>query len=94
MSDTSLAPRESLTVSAQYQWSNCYDSGKFVSPPPLKKVSVWWRQEGVETVLATAYPDENAFATVVVQVPVNAKPGAAELQIGTASSAAITITEP
>ena len=92
VSDTSLAPGESVTVSAPYQWSNCYDSGKFASPPPLKEVSVSWRQEGVETQLATAYPDANAFATVVVQVPVNAKVGAAELQIGTASSAAITIT--
>ena len=92
LSDTSLSPGESVTVSAPYQWVDCYDTGQGGNPPPMKQVSVWWRQEGAEAKLGTAVPDRDSFATMVVQVPVGAKAGAAELQMGTASSAAVTIT--
>lgn len=92
VSDTSLSPGESVTVSVTHQWSDCYDTGQVGNPPPMKQVSVWWRQEGVEAKLGTAVPNRNALATIVVQVPVDAKAGAAELQMGTSAAVAVTVT--
>jgi hypothetical protein len=84
-------PGQAVQVSAASMWAGCNDQGFDDPLPPLLDQPVIWRQAGADVELTRVDADPGSgHAQATVRVPVTARPGKAQLQLGT-SSQAVTI---
>ncbi len=83
---------QSLQVSADWLWSDCNDTNGGTWGHALRDQAITWTQSQVSTELARADADpRTAHLEVAVTVPASARPGPAEIRIGDAEPAKLTV---
>ena len=84
-------PGQAVQISAESMWDGCNDQGINEPLPPLTDQPIIWRQAGADVELTRVDADpDSGHAQATVRVPVTARPGKAQIQLGT-SSQAVTI---
>lgn len=91
-SSRTVQPGEVVTVFAEDMWDGCDDQGLNEDVPALKDQAVTWTQSGTSVELARVdADDQSGEARVTVTVPLDSTEGKAEVSIGFAQPALLTV---
>lgn len=101
VSDTTVAPGESVVVTAADMWDECIDHDSVAvgepvdrrtrEPRPLTAEPVVWEQNSQDCVLTHADADSDGVIELSVTSPADAQRGKAEIRIGDAEPATIAV---
>lgn len=101
VAESTVTPGQTVRVSAEGLWSSCRDHGTVdedgtvhypdPEPTPLTEQVVTFGQGGAEVELAVVDAGPAAAVEVDVTIPADAEPGEAELAVGRAEPAAVTV---
>ncbi|WP_129710834.1 hypothetical protein [Haloactinopolyspora alba] len=86
------APGEEIRVTAKYMANECNDTGRDIEVDGLKNQHVVWTQGAAEIELAVVDADDETYeASTTVTVPLDAGDGPAEIAVGRAEPAELTV---
>src|SRR5207245_2291238 len=91
VSSRQVRPGAQITVTADYMYDGCNDTGRHVRLPPLRHQAVRWAQDGHPVVLAWVDANPAGRAAARVTVPFAASPGRATLQLGIATRVTLNV---
>ncbi|MBB5791880.1 hypothetical protein [Jiangella mangrovi] len=99
--EPTVAPGQTVEVTAEGLWSSCRDHGASAEdgpvvysdpePTPLTAQVVRFTQGGTDVELAVVDTGTDASIEVDVTIPADAEPGPAEIAVGRADPAAVTV---
>jgi hypothetical protein len=90
-----VRPGDVLQVQALHMWTDCADTGEGDRGEARQDQAVVWIQSGQDTVLTHLDADpETGTGTATVQIPAQATAGRAQIRIGEAESALVTVRAP